>query len=130
MPKLSLASQSKLDTCEHDLKAVFEEVIKHVDFVVIEGHRGEEAQNKAFAEGKSKLKWPKGEHNKFPSHAVDVAPYPIDWNNKDRFIYFAGVVMGVAAMKGVKLRWGGDFNRNGNPADESFKDLVHFELEN
>ena len=43
--------------------------------MIVCGHRNKEDQNKAFAEGKSKLKWPKGKHNKLPSQAVDAAPY-------------------------------------------------------
>jgi len=31
-----------------------------------------------------------------PSDAVDVAPYPIDWNDKERFYYFAGERWGHA----------------------------------
>ncbi|HXG72575.1 MAG TPA: hypothetical protein VNJ04_18380, partial [Gemmatimonadaceae bacterium] len=56
------------------------EAIRYFDFVVVEGHRGKEAQNKAFAKGLSKLPWPKGNHNTNPSTAADCAPFPIDWS--------------------------------------------------
>ena len=128
MPAFGKASQEKLATCDPRLQKVFNEVIKHFDCTVIEGHRGEEAQNKAFAEGKSKLKYPQGKHNKTPSLAADVLPYPIDWNDTNRMRYFAGFVVGIAATMGIKLRWGGDWNQNTELKDNSFNDLPHFEL--
>lgn len=128
MPALGKASQEKLATCDPRLQKVFNEVIKHFDCTVIEGHRGEAAQNKAFAEGKSKLKYPQGKHNKTPSLAADVLPYPIDWNDTNRMRYFAGFVVGIAATMGIKLRWGGDWNQNTELKDNSFNDLPHFEL--
>ena len=128
MPSFGKSSQDKLATCDPRLQKVFNEVIKHFDCTVIEGHRGEEAQNKAFAEGKSKLKYPQGKHNKTPSLAADVLPYPIDWNDTNRMRYFAGFVVGIAATMGIKLRWGGDWNQNTELKDNSFNDLPHFEL--
>jgi hypothetical protein len=128
MPSFGKSSQDKLATCDPRLQKVFNEVIKYFDCTVIEGHRGEEAQNKAFAEGKSKLKYPQGKHNKTPSLAADVLPYPIDWNDTNRMRYFAGFVVGIAATMGIKLRWGGDWNQNTELKDNSFNDLPHFEI--
>lgn len=128
MPAFGNASKEKLATCDERLQRVFNEVIKYFDCTVIEGHRGEAAQNKAFAEGKSKLKYPQGKHNKTPSLAADVLPYPIDWNDTNRMRYFAGFVVGIAATMGIKLRWGGDWNQNTELKDNSFNDLPHFEL--
>jgi len=88
----------------------------------------------AYNAGRSKVKWPNGKHNKRPSMAVDVVPYPIDWQDRDRFHYFAGYVMGVADMlhaEGLinhRLRWGGDWDRDTQVKDNGFDDLVHFEL--
>lgn len=128
MPSFGKASQEKLATCDPRLQKVFNEVIRHFDCTVIEGHRGEAAQNKAFAEGKSKLKYPQSKHNKTPSLAADVLPYPIDWNDTNRMRYFAGFVVGIAATMGIKIRWGGDWNQNTELKDNSFNDLPHFEL--
>ena len=128
MPSFGKSSQDKLATCDPRLQKVFNEVIKHFDCTVIEGHRGEAAQNKAFAEGKSKLKYPQSKHNKTPSLAADVLPYPIDWNDTNRMRYFAGFVVGIAATMGIKIRWGGDWNQNTELKDNSFNDLPHFEL--
>ena len=80
-----------------------------------------------FDEGKTKLKYPKGRHSN-PSRAVDVVPYPIDWNDRERFHLFAGFVLGIAQSMGIKLRWGGDWNMNFEVDDNQFDDFPHFEL--
>lgn len=128
MKYFSASSQAKLSTAHPDLQRLFVKVLQTFDCMILEGHRDEATQNKAFAEGKSKLKWPNGEHNTLPSRAVDVAPTPLDWNDTQRFYYFAGYVMATAQMMGIKIRWGGDWNQNTQTKDETFKDLVHFEL--
>src|SRR3546814_1368291 len=90
MPQFGPASLQRLATCDERLQRVFEKVVQDLDCSVIEGHRDQAAQDKAFAEGHSKLKWPHGNHNALPSRAADVAPYPIDWNDSPRMHLFAG----------------------------------------
>lgn len=134
MPKFSQESFSKLSTCHIDLQAIFFEVIKSFDCSVIIGHRGEDEQHKAFESGKSKLDWPNGKHNAQPSNAVDVAPYPIDWNNISQFIFFAGYVEGIAQRLKDEgkithsIRWGGNWNGNMEMHQQEFNDFCHFEL--
>ena len=60
---------------------------------------------------------------------MDLAPYPIDWNNLDRFKALAMVVMGEGSRLGVKLRWGADWDRDGDWRDEKFRDWPHFEID-
>lgn len=65
------------------------------------------------------------------SWAVDVAPYPIDWNNTKRFYYFAGIMLALAPYflpEDMELRWGGDWDMDNDLDDQTFMDLVHFEL--
>ena len=128
MPYFGTKSKKALATCHPKLQEVFNEVIKKVDCSVLEGHRNKAKQNKAYEEGRSKLKYPNGNHNAVPSMAVDVVPYPIDWNDRERFHLFAGFVIGVARGMGIKLRWGGDWNMNWFVSDNNFDDLPHFEL--
>ena len=128
MPRFGKTSKTRLATCDDGLQNLFYEVVQHFDCSVIIGHRGEKDQNKAFDEGKSKVRYPKGKHNSNPSTAVDVAPYPIDWEARERFIYFAGLVKGIALEMGISLRWGGDWNNATQLSDNKFDDLVHFEL--
>lgn len=134
MPKFSQESLNQLQTCDIDLQIVFKEVIKYFDCKVLEGHRGEAAQNKAYREGKSQLPYPKGNHNAFPSKAVDVYPCPIDMKDLRRFDYFAGFVMAIADMLKDQgkirhnIKWGGDWNDDTQVKDNNFNDLVHFEV--
>ena len=128
MPRFGKRSIGRLQTCDQKLQELFYEVVKHFDCSIIEGHRGEERQNKAFADGNSKVKYPNGKHNQNPSIAVDVAPYPIDWSDRDRFHYFGGFVLGVAKEMGMNIRWGGDWNQDTHTKDNKFDDLVHFEI--
>ena len=85
-------------------------------------------QDEAYNKGNSKVKFPNGKHNKSPSVAVDVAPYPINWRDRDRFHYFAGYVLGIASQMGIKIRWGGDWDMDTQTKDNNFDDLVHFEI--
>jgi peptidoglycan L-alanyl-D-glutamate endopeptidase CwlK len=134
MPKFSLSSFSKLSTCHRDLQVLFFEVIKSFDCTVLEGIRDEQGQERAFQEGKTTLHWPNGKHNSNPSHAVDVAPSPIDWKNYRQFYYFAGYVLGIArTLKDQgkmthSIRWGGDWDNDNHIEEQKLNDLVHFEL--
>lgn len=73
-------SQNNLLTCHQTLQNLFNEVITKVDCSVLCGHRGEAEQNKAFEDGYSKIQFPMSKHNSLPSLAVDVYPYPYDWD--------------------------------------------------
>ena len=130
MAKFGKKSKMVLSTCEKDLQKVFNEVIKHVDCSVIEGHRSEKRQNELFEKGFTKVKYPNGRHNSYPSRAVDVDPYPIDWDDRERFHLFAGFVLATARSMGITLRWGGDWNMNFQVDDNKFDDFPHFELVN
>ena len=134
MPRYSNRSKNNLATCHPDLQTVFHEVIKHFDVAILEGHRSKERQNRLHAEGKSQLTYPQSEHNAMPSNAVDVAPWPIDWQDRERFTLMAGFVQGVAAQLHARgeiehlLRWGGDWDKDTQVQDNGFDDLPHFEL--
>ena len=128
MPKYSDRSKIKLETCDSKLQDLFNEVIKHFDCSILCGHRGEEEQNKVYHTGWSKLQFPRSKHNSSPSKAVDAAPYPIDWKDRERFYYFAGVVKGVALGMNISIRWGGDWDSDTQVKDQTFFDLPHFEV--
>lgn len=128
MNEFSKQSWARLETCHPDLQLLFQEVVKHYDCSILEGWRSEEDQNNAVHEGKSKTPWPESKHNTIPSSAVDVAPYPIQWNNLKRFYHFAGFVLATAKAMNIKIRWGGDWDSDMDLDDQDFNDLVHFEL--
>lgn len=126
MPRFGRRSTKQLDGCDGRLVEVCGIVIVHFDFSVLVGHRGREAQEAAFLGGYSKVRWPDSDHNEIPSKAVDVAPYPIDWSDAARFTYLAGWIMSTAASLGLTLQWGGDWDRDTQVKDETFRDFGHF----
>ena len=128
MARFGSKSKKNLATCDERLQKIFNEVIKHVDCSVLEGHRSKERQNKLYEEGKTKVKYPMGRHNSNPSRAVDVTPYPIDWEDRERQTLFAGFVLGIARSMGIKLRWGGDWDQDFEVKDNRFDDFPHFEI--
>lgn len=123
-------SQARLDTCHPKLQEILNEAIKHVDFSVLCGHRTEEDQMAAYnaVPQVSKVKWPNSKHNSLPSRAVDIAPYPIDWNDIKRFAHLGGLIRGIAAAKGIKIRVGFDWDMDGDITDHKFMDWPHIEL--
>ena len=128
MPYFSKRSKSRLSTCDERLQEVFTEVIKHVDCSILEGHRSKERQNKLYDEGRTKVKYPNGRHNSSPSKAVDVTPYPVDWEDRERQTLFAGFVIGIGRSMGYNLRWGGDWDMDFKVMDNRFDDFPHFEI--
>jgi peptidoglycan L-alanyl-D-glutamate endopeptidase CwlK len=134
MPSYIQQSRNNLETCHEDLQIIFNHVIASFDNSIICGHRDEQDQNEAYLTGASTVTWPNSNHNALPSKAVDSAPWPIDWEDLPRFRYYAGYVMGIARMLydrceiDHQLRWGGDWDRDTLTHDNTFNDLVHFEL--
>lgn len=127
MPSFGERSEAVLATVDADIVRVMREVVKHFDCRAISGHRGEEEQERLFAEGKTKARYGQSPHNRNPSMAVDIVPYPVDWQDTDRMTYFAGFVVGTAKRMGVDLTWGGDWNRDTHLSDNRFDDFPHFE---
>ena len=128
MPKFSEKSKEKLTTCVPELQRLFNEVIKEKDCSIICGHRTKEEQEAAFKENKSKLQFPKSKHNFFPSKAVDVMPFPINWNDLKGIAEFAKFVLDKAKELNISIRWGGDWDRDGDWKGERFLDMPHYEI--
>lgn len=135
----SQLSEQRLATCHEDLISIARAVIIVQDCTVVEGHRSPERQEELYAMGRSKLRANESKHNAYPSRAIDLAPYyanetpRIPWDtdtdeNLKRWARFAGIVLGIAHARGVRIRWGGDWDGDGTMNDQSFHDLGHFEL--
>lgn len=102
-----------------------------MDISLIEGFRDEHRQNILYDAGSSTLRWPDGKHNQMPSKAVDLQPYPMPGRNDLIFAalaYIASAAILIGKEEGVTLRWGGDWNRNGDVSDQNFYDLWHLEI--
>lgn len=129
MPKFGEASLQQLATCDVRLKRLFLDVIEVWDCQVLEGKRSEAQQRINVANGVSKTMQSKHVYPiDGPSLAVDVAPYPVKWNDLPRFYAFGGFVVGTARKLGIQVRWGGDWNSNREFSDQQFNDLPHFEI--
>lgn len=138
MPSFGERSHARLATCHRNIRIVMDAAIrKGPDFTILCGHRSRAEQNELYQQGRTT---PgdivtnidglndTSKHNETPSLAIDIAPYPIDWNDTDRFKILAGYILGVADTLSVPLRWGGDWDRDYTMSDERFIDLPHFEL--
>ena len=120
MPKFSRVSRSRLATCHPDLQKIMAVAIQYFDFKVISGSRTVAEQREKVENGFSKTM--NSKHVSSPSQAVDIAPWPIDWNDTRRFIYLAGHVKAIAASLGTPLIWGGDCDNDTSVSDNRIND--------
>ena len=129
---LGKTSKRRRDTCTPRIITFCNELIKVVDFTVLCGHRGEKAQNKAYnsTPKRSSKEWPNSLHNRYPSPAIDLAPYPVDWDDEYRFAYFAGQAMQLARSLGIELIWGGDWDSDLYVKEHRLIDMPHFQEAN
>jgi len=131
-------SLANLEDCHDDLQAVMYEAIKYYDFSIICGYRNAVEQFELYKKGRELIgntwrvkntseivtfidgKTKKSKHNFYPSLAVDIVPYPIDWNNIDRFKQLNKIIKDVSKKLKIKISWGGEW--------VTFKDYPHYEL--
>ncbi len=63
--------------------------------------------------------------------AVDAEPFingKISYNHK-HCCYLTGQVQGIGRSMGINIRWGGNWEQDGEPVtDQDFQDLVHYEI--
>lgn len=125
-------SIGKLHGLTYKLQEVARETLELgiMDFSIVCGFRGEAEQNQFFEEGKSKVQWPNSRHNKWKAEAMDLVPWINKKSSYDKrhCCVLAGLVLAVAKLKGISLRWGGNWDMDSEPiTDQDFQDLVHFE---
>ena len=129
-------SAGVLITVSLNLQLVFYEtlLIGLIDVTAIEGRRAKARQNRLFAIDKSRVQWPNSKHNVLNpddlAHAVDLAPY-VNGKASDNWyhcIYLAGVIQTCGEKLGIPIRWGGNWDQDGEPiTDQDFQDLWHYE---
>ena len=130
--KWGRTSRLRLTQAHPDLVRVVNRALSYdiMDITIVCTYRGRIAQNKAYYNCTSKLKFPESKHNVSPSLAIDVVPY-IDGEScweKEQCYYMSGIIKAAAKEEGVSIMWGGDWDGNGNVLDGSFRDLLHFEI--
>ena len=120
MYEFSSTSKAKLTTCDNKLQLICKELIKEHDFSIICGFRDEIKQIKAYESGKSFAKWGESKHNSKPSKAVDIIPYPCNWEDTKSFQILGEAFLKVAKGLNIDVTWGAHF--------KNIKDYPHFEL--
>ena len=124
MPRFGKRSRERMRGVDSRLINVMNELIKLMDVTIIEGLRTKERQEELVAKGASKTKFSKHIEGK----ALDLSPYPIDWENRDGLYYMGGMIRGIAQQLGYDIRYGGDWDSDGQTKDNNFDDLVHIEI--
>lgn len=126
MPKFSSKSLDRLAECAVPIQHLMVRAITKKDFSVLCAYRGKIEQDAAYKKGTSKLKYPNSKHNKTPSEAIDIAPYPLNWKDINSFIELSNIIketwneMPDAEKEGWRLEWGGDW--------VSFRDYPHYQI--
>ena len=125
---LGRRSKQRLEGVHPDLVRVVKRAIRSTicDFTVLEGVRSEERQRKLFQAGASKIM----NSRHLTGHAVDLGAYLDGGVRWDWPLYYqiAAAMMMAAVEEGVTIRWGGDWDSDGDYTDEKWRDGPHFEL--
>ena len=129
MDKFSKSSLDNLKNVDQRLVDICNELIKEIDFTVIEGYRTLERQKELFDTGFSKIDGikKKGKHNYSPSLAIDIIPYkkghnPFDGSEESTKMFkeLNKSFDKVAKKLGIKYEWGGNW--------KTFVDLPHYQV--
>ena len=120
MPKFGTKSRANLAGAHPLLQKLFNEVIKDIDCTVLDSQRDRQAQERAFKLGHSKAHFGQSAHNWSPAIAVDVVPFPLDWEDTASFRRLAKVVLSKAKELQIPIEWGGSWT--------GLVDMPHYEL--
>lgn len=131
--KLGKTSLARLKGVDETLVNVVKRAIEisEVDFTVLEGVRTLERQRELYAQGRTApgkiVTWTmKSRH--IEGKAVDLVPYPLDWNDLDKFDKIKDAMFQAAKELDVNLRWGADWDGDGNYREKGEYDSPHFEI--
>ena len=129
MFKFGTRSRRRLGTVDKSLQLLMNVAIRRgiFDLSVLEGLRTKERQQFLVATGASKTL--NSKH--LTGHAVDIGIWKagrVDYKDKKAYYVLAGQIYLLAAELGIKARWGGNWDSDQDMNDQSFNDLVHWEL--
>lgn len=148
---LSKLSLSRLKNVEPNLVAVVKRAIEITsqDFLVVEGVRSKEQCYVNYGKGRTitqctakgvpakyaapklpKVTWLNNplSSKHVTGRAVDLVPYPVDWNDLDKFDQVAKAMFAAAKELGISIRWGADWDSDGKYREKGEYDSPHFEL--
>ena len=131
--KLGKTSLARLQGVDETLVNVVKRAIEisEVDFTVLEGVRTLERQRELYAHGRTApgkiVTWTmKSRH--IEGKAVDLVPYPLDWNDLEKFNKIKDAMFKAAKEQDVNLRWGADWDQDGHYREKGETDSPHFEI--
>lgn len=126
---MALRREEKLSGVHPDLVKLVRKAAEKYNLVMLEGVRDISRQKELFEQGKSKTLESKHLIQKDGwCHAVDVAPDPIDWNDREQFVALSFYLKGLADAMGINIRQGVDWDSDLNIKEHSFFDGPHLEL--
>lgn len=150
---LGAKSRERLAGVHPDLVKVVERAIELTaqDFMVLEGVRTDKRQRELYGQGRTvvelraagvdaalarpsmqKVTWTlKSNHFKQADgygHAVDLVPYPVDWNTISKFDHIADAMAQASKELGIPIRHGADWDMDGKRRERGESDNPHFEL--
>jgi peptidoglycan L-alanyl-D-glutamate endopeptidase CwlK len=152
--ELGSRSRKALEGVHPKMVAVVERAIALTkqDFLVLEGVRSDEQCRINYGKGRTaaqctaagilakyaqpgaaKITWTlKSNHRVNPAtgfgHAVDLCPFPVDWNDTKKFDEISRAMFTASDLLNTPIRWGADWDRDGNPRERGESDSPHFEL--
>ena len=149
--QFSKVSKSRQNGLHPTLNKILDRAISisSIDFMIIEGVRSDEQCYINYGKGRTaaqclakgvpaKYALPKAAkvtwlNNPLSSKhvtgkAVDLVPYPVDWNDLSKFDQMAQAMFAAAKELGVSIRWGADWDNDGNYREKGEYDSPHFEL--
>lgn len=129
MFKFGKTSKQNLKGVHPDLVKLAEKAISlsEIDFTVIQGLRTLKQQQENVKKGVS---WTLNSKH-LTGRAIDVVPYPVDWNDLTKFAKINEAFKKASQELNIRYRWGGDWNMNDSYKDEIKRgsyDGGHFEL--
>lgn len=129
-------SNTELASIKPQLAAVVRRAleISPIDLTVIEGRRTIERQRELYAQGRTTpgkiVAWTMDSKH-LTGDAVDVAPVVngvTPWKDTKAFITVGKAMFTAAQELGVRIRWGYDWDQDGNIQERGEYDGPHFEL--
>lgn len=135
---LGAGSRKRLQGVHPDLVRVVERAIEvsRQDFTVLCGVRTLAEQRELYAQGRTKpgrkVTWTLNSRH-IPQddgfgHAVDLVPFPLDWNNAEAFEAIMVAMMRASRELKIPIRWGKNWDMDDKPGEAGETDSPHFEL--